>query len=230
MSLVSVGANDPPPVELRMTQGATLAGRVRYEGRPAGPAPLLALQTLPTDSDRAPSLGNLSAYVGDQSFVISGVFGPTLIRAQLQQNDWYVKSVIVQGQDVVDTPVDFGTGGTLSDIEVVISVFGATVTGHVTDDRAVPVHDASVVVFSTFRDRWLDRSRWVKRGQSSESGAFMLTGLPPGDYWVAAIPRLDRTPDFVPDAEVLESLTPRALRISLGEGQSQDVALRLLPP
>ena len=230
MSFVSVVASDPPRVELRMTQGATLTGRVRYEGRPAGPTPILALRTLPTDLDRAPILlGNLSSALFDETFAFSGVFGPTLIRALPQQNDWYVKSVIVQGQEVVDTPFDFGTGGTFSDIEVVISVFGATVTGHVSDDRAVPVHDSSVVVFSTFRDRWGEASRWVKRGQSSENGAFTLTGLPAGDYWVAAVPRLDRAADVVPDADVLEWLTPRAIRVSLGEGQSQDVALRLVP-
>ena len=230
MSYVTVVASDPPRVELRMTQGATLAGRVRYEGRPAtAPLPILALQTLPTDHDRAPIRGNLSAVFADNGFVVSGVFGPTLIRAQPQQNDWYVKSVIVQGQEVVDTPFDFGAGGTFRDIEVVISVFGATVNGHVTDDRGAPVHDSSVVVFSTSRDRWGEGTRWVKRGQSSENGAFTLTGLPAGDYWVAAVPRLDRTADIVPDADLLEALTSRALRVSLGEGQSQDLALRLLP-
>jgi hypothetical protein len=88
-----------------------------------------------------------------------------------------------------------------------------------------------VVVFSTSRERWFDGSRWVKTEWSNESGAFTVTGLPPGDYWIAAIDRPDRTVErraFTPDRDLLDSLSPRAIRITLGEGESQDLALRLL--
>jgi hypothetical protein len=241
MSFVTVTAKDPPsngvsafgrtPVQLRLAPGATLVGRVRYEGVPGGPPPFISLAALPVSRDLAPPLGdgwNSVSPEADGTFEIEGVFGPTLLQELTAESDWYLKSVVVKGQELVDVPFDVGTGGTFSDIEVVISGLGATARGRVTDDRAAPVRDYTAVVFSTFRERWFALSRWVKSSQSSAAGSFAVTGLPPGDYWVAAIDRLDDTAEARLDAELLESLSSRAVRITLGEGQSQDLALRLV--
>jgi hypothetical protein len=229
MAFVTVGADDPPAAQLRLTRGAVLSGRVTYEGVPAGPAPILTLLARPTDRDRGPLRGYspVEMSVGpDGSFVHQGVFGPTVLQAQPQQNDWYLKAVVIKGQDVTDTPVDFGTAGTFDDIRVVISAFGATVTGRVAADRGRPASDSVVVVFSSIRDRWFTGSRSVKTQRPSESGAFTVTGLPPGDYWVAAIERRDNIETTL--QPLLESLSSGAPRISLGEGQTQDVTLRLV--
>ena len=227
-SFVTVSAADPPPVQLRMTTGATLSGRVRYEGIPPGPAPLLTLVARSADRDRGP----LRAYgspafspLPDYSFEFTGAFGPTLLVAQPQQSDWYLKSVLFKGQDITDTPFDFGAGGSFSDIDVVISALGGTATGRVTDGRGEPVGDCSVLVFSTSRDRWFDGSRWVKVERPAGNGAFTVTGLPPGEYWVAATDAtLDRT--IMSLRDLLDSLSSRAVRITLAEGESQDLSLR----
>jgi hypothetical protein len=165
----------------------------------------------------------------EDTFEFQGVFGPTLIRELSGEADWYLKSVVIRGQEQVDSAFDFGTSGTFSDIEVLISPSGATVTGRVTDDRAATLRDYTVVVFSTFRDRWSALSRWVKTKHPSADGTFTVKGLVPGDYWVAAIER--RPSNFEPtaDTDLLESLSSRAVRMTLGEGQSQDLTLRLVP-
>ena len=240
-SYVNVDASDPPPVDLRMTQGATLTGHVRYEGLLPGPAPLLTISVHAVDRDRSPARASLPQTVDvqpDGSFQTTAMFGPTLIQAQTQRSDWYLKSVLFRGQDIVDTPFDFGANATFRDIEVVISTTGATVTGRVTDDRGASVRDYAVLVFPTFRDQWFAGSRWLKSLRArSVSGPFVITGLPPGDYWVAAIdpPEIaspidpsgtQRTP--IGDPVLFESLSSRATRLTLGEGQTQDVSLRLI--
>ena len=234
-SFVTVTAEDPPPVQLRLSAGATLRGRISYEGLAEAPARAASLLAFPADFDRGPMIG--AGPVGftlnpDNSFQYTGVFGPTLIRVEPRQSDWYVKSVMFNGQDLADTPFDFGLDGTFSDIEVVVATTGATVMGRVTDDRAAPVADYGVHVFSTFRDRWFTGSRWVKTARPTQDGSFRVDGLPPGDYWVAAIGRIEGTPGggvLPPDPQLLESLSSRATRITLGEGQSRDLMLRLTP-
>jgi len=114
---------------------------------------------------------------------------------------------------------------------VVIATRGAEVTGRVTDDRAVPVGDYVVLAFSTFRDRWFPGSRWMKTGTPSQDGTYRVQGLPPGDYWVAAIDRVESSGGgnlALPETDLLEPLSARATRITLGDGQSQDVTLRLI--
>jgi hypothetical protein len=221
-------------VELRLSPGATLSGRVIYEGLAEVPPRAMSMIAFPSNFDRGPMIG--AGPMGftlrpDNTFEYRGVFGPTLLRAEPTQSDWYVKSIMFKGQDLSDTPFDFGMDGTFRDIDVVISTQGAGLAGRVTDDRAAPVSDYSVLIFSTFRDRWFTGSRWVKTGRSDQDGTFRIQGLPPGDYWVAAIERLDGLPGGgspPPDADVLERLSSRALRITLGDGQTRDTTLRLI--
>jgi hypothetical protein len=234
MSFVTVTAGDPPPLQLRLSRGATLTGRIRYEGLPEAPPNAVSLLAFPADFDRGPMIGIGSTGLTlrpDHTFEYRGVFGPTLIRVEPRQRDWYLKSVVFKGQDLADTPFDFGVDGNFGDIEVVVSTLGAGVTGRVTDDRAAPVADYAVVLFSTFRDRWFPGSRWVKTGLPSQDGSYRVTGLPPGDYWVAAVDRLGSMAGggVAPvEADLLESVSSRATLITLGEGQFRDVALRLI--
>ena len=71
----------------------------------------------------------------------------------------------------------------------------------------------------------------MRNARPLQDGTFKVPGLPPGDYWVAAIERMDGLPgggSAPPEADVLEPLSSRATRITLGEAQSQDVTLRLI--
>lgn len=234
MAFVTVDASDPPPVQVRLAPGATLRGRILYEGLPEAPPRAVSLTAFPADFDRGPmsDVGSMGFTLQpDNSFAYTGVFGPTLITATPRQSDWYLKSVNFRGQDLADTPFDFGSDGTFSDIEVVISTRGAEVTGRVTDERAVAVGDYTVLLFSTFKDRWFPGSRWMKTGTPTQDGTYRVQGLPPGDYWVAAVDRVESSVGgnmAPPESDLLEPLSSRATRITLGEGQSQDVTLRLI--
>jgi hypothetical protein len=111
-----------------------------------------------------------------------------------------------------------------------VSAAGAVVTGRVSDDRAAPVRDYTVALIPPDRSKLTMRSRWLKTGRSSQGGAFRVTGIVPGDYWVVAVDRLDgsEVAGDLQNPEVLDALASRAQRITLGEGQSQDLTLRLV--
>ena len=113
-SFVTVAAADPPPVPLRLSVGATLRGRIVYEGLAEAPARAVSLLAFPADFDRGPMIGagpRGFTLNPDNSFQYAGVFGPTLLRVEPRQSDWYLKSILFKGQDLADTPFDFGLEG-----------------------------------------------------------------------------------------------------------------------
>ena len=230
---VTVAGDDPPPLQLKLSLGATLMGRVVYEGIPEPPRLGVELQTVSADFDRSPMMsGGSTGFIlaPDQTFEYRGVFGPNFLTAQPKNPDWIVKSITYQGQDLSDSAFDFGSTETFRDIEVVVSAAGAEVRGRVTDDRAVAVRDSAVLIFPTDRSKWTIRSRWMRTAVSNQEGTFRMAGLVPGDYWVVAVDRFHGS-DVAGDLqspEVLDTLAGRAVRITVGEGQSQDVTLRLV--
>ena len=232
-AFVTVAGDDPPRLQLKLSLGATLKGRVVYEGIAAPPPPYsgVGLMALPADFDRDPLAGSMGfALLSDNTFEYRGVFGRNFLVGQPRNPDWYVKSITYRNQDLTDVAVDFGVTETFQDIEVVVSGLGAALIGRATDDRAAPVRDYTVAVFPTDRSKWTLRSRWLKARRSAQDGTFRLTGLVPGDYWIVAVDRLEGSDvaGELQSPDILDALSSRAARITLGEGQSRDLTLRLI--
>ena len=230
---VTVTGDDPPPLQLKLSLGATLAGRVVFEGIAEPPRVGVELQTVPADFDRSPMMsGGSTGFIlaPDQTFEYRGVFGPNFLTAQARNPEWFVKSISYQGQDLTDSAFDFGSTETFRDIEVVVSAAAAGLRGRVTDDRAFAVRNSAVAIFPTDRSKWTLRSRWMRTAASNQEGMFRITGLVPGEYWVVAVDRLDgsNVAGDLQSPEALDALATRAMRITLGEGQSRDVTLRLV--
>ena len=110
--------------------------------------------------------------------------------------------------------------------EVVLSNGAAEVSGQVTG--AATQGGASIVVFRIAPERWFERSRHLKTARTDRNGRFTIAGLPPGEYWVAAVDG-----GFAPqDAaewlrpNVLSALTASARRVTVREGGRVSVELR----
>jgi protocatechuate 3,4-dioxygenase beta subunit len=243
MSAVTVVDRDPEPLAIRTSRGSTLNGTIVLEGSAGAvlwgySAGSAALDSV---SSRGSATSVSSVVSSGESFTLSGLAGPTRLRVWSDDRNWYVKSILIDGFDVTDAPFDLGSDARLYSGVDVTFARAATITGRVTDERAAPVRDYAVYVFTTDRDKWFEGSRWVKLARASADGTFTASSLPPGDYWVAAIDRVDTsTPRFSDgslapaaadwvDAELLTQLASRATRTTLGEGQPQTVTLRLVP-
>ena len=241
-SSITVLDPDPQPVMIRTSLGSKLNGTIVLERGPnavlwgysAGSASLESL------SSRGSVTSVGSAVSSGESFTLSGLAGPTRVRVWSDDRNWYLKSILIEGFDVTDAPFDFGSDArTYSGVDVVFAP-AATITGRATDERGAPVRDYAVYVFPTDRDKWFEGSRWVKLARAAADGTFTASSLPPGEYWVAAIDRVNvSTPGFSDgslatgptdwvDVELLTMLSSRAMRTTLGEGQSQTAALRVV--
>jgi hypothetical protein len=239
---ITVADRDPEPVMIRTSRGSRLSGRIVLEGS-SGQA-LWGYSAGSVALDSAAPRGSVTS-VGNpvstgESFTLSGLAGPTRVRVWSDDQNWYLKSILIDGLDAADAPFDFGFDGrAYADVEVVFAR-GASIAGRTTDERAAPVRDYAVHVFPTDRDKWFGGSRWVKLARSSADGTFKASSMPPGEYWIAAVDRVDAvgsprgsdgslsaSGDGV-DAELLTMLSSRAMRTRLGEGQSLDLTLRLI--
>lgn len=212
---VTVSEREPPAVRITTSPGATLEGRFVADGSGALPMRAYSLEAASLDLDRSPVNGGgkfpLAVY-DDGRFYMRGLRGPMRLSAPSTLPGWYVKSVTIGGVDVTDAPYDFGSvETTVTDAEVVLSTAGATIAGSI--ERRVSARGSlfTVLVYSTRREHWFDGSRHVKRTTSAENGSFEVTGLPPGEYYVAAIEASTSLDLQAP--ETLESQMVRATRV-----------------
>jgi len=232
VATVVVDDRDPAPVAVETSPGTTLEGRFIVEGMSDPPIRALAIHASAADLDRGPRAGRGPeglAIHDDGRFHLTGLHGPMRFAATSLPTGWYLKSLTIAGSDVTDVPYDFGSGArTLSDAEIVLSREGATINGVATDGPTTRVSNFVAVAFSTSRDAWFNGSRQVKQRRSEANGSYTIDGLPPGEYWVAAVDRLEQGNWLTP--ENLDALVPAAARVTVREGQVLSTDLRLFRP
>jgi hypothetical protein len=94
------------------------------------------------------------------------------------------------------------------------------------DQSGRPISDYSLIVFPTNPARWSQNSRWMRApSRPSSDGRFEFTGLPPGEYYLAAITTYD--PQEWYTRPFLESVLPGAIKITLTDGQTTTQDLRV---
>jgi hypothetical protein len=248
MEYARVGDTDLAPLAIYTSNGVTLEGRVVVE-EPADldpcPTPAAAraggcavqpaasaftVTPIGIDPDRAQVSGGVSVVVsGDGVFYITGLFGPMAFSLQSAPgDDWHLKSIVIDGRDVIDSGYDFGaTASTIAGAEITVSRQGGAITGSVTDG-AKPVDSYAVVVFPADQRRRAAHAPGLRMARPQNDGSFRVTGLPPGDYYVAAVDRLEgtRTGGEWQSPTLLEQLSSRAERVTVGERGTKTVTLR----
>jgi hypothetical protein len=229
---VRVADRDIRGLSLRASAGSTVSGRITFEGSTSRPSTQsVRFMFLQTDVDLGPPPGSYRAKINDDwTFEYVGLFGPLLIRPETPPG-WLLKSVKASGMDITDTPTMFGRRDqSRTDVEVVLSRKAAEASGVVVDARGQPVSACAIIVFSTDRDRWHPYSRFVKEGSCDADGTFSVGALPPAEYFVAAMDRIEgseRAGEWQ-DPAFLEALAGSATRVSLTEAQPGFVSVRLL--
>src|SRR5262249_54712387 len=137
--------------------------------------------------------------------------------------------VLVSGIDATDAVMPFGTRDqSLKNVDVVFTNQITSARGTVVDRSGQPATPCVVLVFPVERDRWYWGSRYFGSVTCSSQGTFGVALLPPGDYYFAAIDRLDGSASAAwQDPEYLERLSRDATRVALIEAQRATVTLTM---
>jgi hypothetical protein len=233
--LVTVSEGDIANVVIDTALGVRMAGRIVLEGDTANTSPSsFGLTAYPADFDTAPLSGarTLRATIQeDGTFEIVDLVGAMRIGASRAPVGWWLKSVTVSGVNAAVAPAEFGKGSQSTDDVTVVFASGAGgVEGRVLDDRRQPATEFNVVVFAADPDRWFSQSPYVKLGTPSQDGSYAVDALPPADYLVVAVDRIDGGTDFGEwqNPAVLGALAGSAKRVSIGQNQRATAELRLV--
>ena len=175
--------------------GAAISGAIVSDtGEPFDFKPAQVQVAARPGSPDAPAMGPGpgGSRVGDDgSFSLRNITDAVLIRAQVPQG-WAMKSVVINGQDITDTPMEFPAGQTVSGMQIVLTKKVTSLSGQVTDSRGNPVLDATIVVFPADEKLWTFQSRFIKAVRPDQDGKFQVTGLPgPERYLAVALQGLE---------------------------------------
>jgi len=211
-----------------MVKGVDVAGRVVLDGGgddfPRGMGSgLMAIASRDID-DAFDVTGAMDIVItDDHTFSFKGLTGRRRFDIVNLPQDWYVKSVRYNGEDITEDAAELKSEKNAT-LEVAISTRGATISGHAFGDDGQAVKRGVAVIFPVNQTQWKGNQPWTAR--ITETGAFKLGPRRPGDYFVAAleyieVPDGDPRPLFARLAEVAE-------RVTLTENEQQTIDLRIV--
>jgi len=222
---IAVGAADIDGVVVPLRPAVPIAGRVvvaRGVDVQAGSQPTLET-SVTFDPDDGIGMG-FSARSDAKGAFTTGLPGGSYYVSAQPPRGWFISSVAAGGRVLNDSPVDVADA---LDIVVTVSNVSSRVEVTVRDAPAAVEGLARVMVFPADRPAWSDHGPRSPRFQTSRagSGGDTFTGLPPGDYFIAAV-REEHAIEWL-DPKFLDLLSRVATRVTVFEGQSQSVAVRL---
>jgi len=236
---VAVGDRDVDGLAVLLRPGARVSGRLVFEGASTPPA-AAALQRLTVslssaDGNGLPMLGSANptpARVGaDGQFTTQGYApGQYFINpGGAPMGSWTLKSVTLGGRNLDDDPIQLETED-VGGVVVTYSDQSTSISGtvHVTGATSSTDIDATVIAFPSNYTAWIDHGQTNRRqrtGTTGKSGGYTLSGLPPGDYLVAAVPseRVGTTRD----GKFYDMLARVASHVTLADGEKKALDLTL---
>jgi hypothetical protein len=217
-------------IVLQFERGVTVTGRiVPPAGGEPGAVANVRLGATPVDSYASLVPTRVVATTRPNgTFIFDGV-GPGKWRvtgASLPAG-WSLRSAMLGDRDTLDVPFEVRLGTPIAGLTVTMTDRPTELTGTVSDASGRPTSEYAMLAFSTDRAMWTTSPRRVSgAARLSSDGRYRISGLPPGEYYVAAM--TDITPGQLDDPSFLESLIPLGVKVVVGEGERkvQDYRIR----
>jgi hypothetical protein len=226
-------------VTLPLQPGMTISGKVEFRSsmvRPGAPYKTitLTLRPAPSAGGARVSLGIPTAVIDETGhFKISGVTPGKYVITGLVPTPpgsgpappWRVGSAVFKGREVLDFPFEVLPNEDIA--EAVVTFIDATqeIAGSLQDASGRPAPDYTIVVFAADKSFWTLNSRRVRTARPGTDGRFTVTGLPPGDYRMAAV--VDVSPAEINDPAFLEQIGSASFAITLGPGEKKTQDLKI---
>jgi hypothetical protein len=214
---------------LDLQPGLRLSGRLVFDSRTqVAPVDLSAVQLQLVEVTGAVS--GLQSGRGrgraDGTFEVTGILpGRYTLSSSFEAGGWWLRSVIIDGRDVLDVPLEIGPA---SDVAGAVATFTdrhSALTGTLQTPAGLPASDYFVAVFPADSTLWRPSARRIQFARPSTDGRFAFRDLPAGDYLIAALTDLE--PADLGDSFFLGQLVPAGVPVRIEDGETTVRNLRI---
>jgi protocatechuate 3,4-dioxygenase beta subunit len=226
---LTVGTEDIKDLRLVAFPPSLIIGRVIVDPAQAqslGAAPI----TLAAAGDDAQMMRGFNpSRVGDDlSFELPATPGRNRINPMNLPAGWTIRSVRANNIDVTNDGIEVKPGENVTGVEVELTNRLATISGLVKNARGETSKDYTVVLFALDTKSRPATTRYWRIARPDQDGRFKMSGMLPADYSIVAIATLEMGQAY--DAEFLERIQPAASRVTIREGETQVLDLKLIEP
>jgi uncharacterized protein (DUF2141 family) len=189
---VAISDRDLQNVRIPLSPGLPLEGEVVWDGtppeQPVTTKVSVSLDPLSrnpiTNAERPNARVDIPGTFSFPSLVMADYGVRTLVNAP----GLYVKDVTYAGHSVLHEPLRLGSAVSGAGMRVIMARDGATLGVRVTDKDGNPVPAIPVLVMPADVPSEAILQRFLVTGETDQSGQYTSHTLPPGKYYVAAIP------------------------------------------
>lgn len=223
---LTVGSEDIKDLRLVTAPPSTISGRVILDSAQAQSLPNTPLSLISMPRDQMIMGGFQPTRVADDlSFELIATIGRNSINVMNLPPGWSVRAIRINGLDVIDEGIDVKASENVTGVELELTNKVTTISGLVTDGRGEASRDYTAVIFPSDNRRWTPGSRYMRSMRPDQDGRFKVSGLPPGDYLIIAIDRLQQGQSS--DPEFLERIRSKATAFMVNEGETKSIDLKV---
>ena len=231
---LSVGDHDMDGVSVTLRQGLHVSGKLVFLGAATPPTPdmlqRMSVALQPIESRTAVLQAAPRVQADGQFTSLNYPPGRYLVNPTgAGFGSWTLRSITLGGRSLDESPLELQdddvTGIVVTFTDQATEVRGSVHTG----TGAASEGDVTVFAFPSNYSTWIEQGMSGRRQRSSttgKTGVYSLTGLPPGEYLIAAV-----SADIVTtrDLKFFDALARVATRLTLTEGEKKSLDLAVAP-
>jgi hypothetical protein len=227
---LSVGIEPVVNLQVEAHEGLVVSGRLEFDGtadRPMRNVPILLERMDPEPGVETAVSSYRTDANADFKSPASLPSGRYYVRVADSPRGWMFLGATVEGRDVTDTPLSLTSS--VHNIIVSFTDRWSGIQGSV-QNTAGRDGAALVLVFPTDQELWASSgaaARRVRNVRTRRTGEYSLT-MPPGDYYVVAVPDESAADWQDPDFMDAASRVAVRVRVGLGERKIQDLRTRTI--
>jgi hypothetical protein len=221
---VSVGSEDIRDLEVVTRSGISVSGRVTFEGKSE-----IAVQNLRISAASEEDARNTVGYIGpdggtvahDGQFHIPSVFGRVVFRTGFLPQTVMLKSVMLNGVDITNTPLDTTDMDDITGLEVVLVDKQSRIVAYARNSSGEIQYNYRLVTYPAHLKPGDVTVRYQHNTSPNAKGQCNMGRMPPGEYIGLAVKGVQPGEEW--DPELRRRIETFGKRFTLKEGETLDI-------